>query len=100
MVLDVGLAVARLIGDAVVWFGLPMRLEFAIEDREDVDMRRLERYNSRFGLAWMVIADVALEQQWHKLKTFIVVVGNEGEVPLIGSINEHRRQSNDGEYGE
>ena len=46
------------------------------------------------GFLWMVIAEVAAEQQWHRLNTFIVVSGSGGEDgPFSVSAKEQRRRA-------
>jgi hypothetical protein len=74
-------------------------VEGGIEDDDDIDSFRFGTYESIFELVlvftnrfeWIVIADVAAEKQWHKLKTFIVAGGGGGveeEEVFIGSIDE------------
>jgi len=75
------------------WCDFRFIVDGTTDDDDDVDIRRFWTYVSIVelillftnGLEWIVIGDVAAEQQWHKLKIFIVV-------DCVGGINDDEEE--------
>ncbi len=90
--LDVGLVFSRFKG-GIGGCCFRLTVEGARDDEDEVECVRFLLYNSilellTIGFECIVMADVAVEQQWHRLKIFIV-----GVVVLIESMDEWWRDN-------